>query len=258
MDATHYWPFAREYSIWNTTVTALQFWMADLEPHILSNAIEQVYTAFFCSNSAQQLWNRSEEIIFGCFVTTLNDVFEWEIVWEGEGYENGSKSLNIHTPLQRAPFLYHVSTSDNLSFDPATPLTTVLPHPAHSPQWLRSHTPVCCHLMFSSSDEESPSPDSNPSMEEQSCLHQYSTTWITNTHLHQAQMTPPKILQQKKRKILHQPHWMMTFGLQIQFQIDICVFMNSQNHITSVPIPAHTARTCHIQLQKMDQDYTTK
>ena len=26
MDATHYWPFAREYSIWNTTtVTALQF-----------------------------------------------------------------------------------------------------------------------------------------------------------------------------------------------------------------------------------------
>ena len=40
MDATHYWPFAREYSIWNTAVTALQFWMADLKPPILSDAIE--------------------------------------------------------------------------------------------------------------------------------------------------------------------------------------------------------------------------
>ena len=40
MDATYYWPFAREYSILNATVTALQFWTADLEPCILSNAIE--------------------------------------------------------------------------------------------------------------------------------------------------------------------------------------------------------------------------
>ena len=27
-------------------VTALQFWMADIKPHILSDAIESVYTAF--------------------------------------------------------------------------------------------------------------------------------------------------------------------------------------------------------------------
>ena len=47
MDATCYWPFAREYSIWNATVTAVQFWIADLEPHILSSAIESVYTDFF-------------------------------------------------------------------------------------------------------------------------------------------------------------------------------------------------------------------
>ena len=55
MDATHYWPFAQEYSIWNATVAALQFWTADPEPCILSNAIEWVYKAFFYSNSAQQL-----------------------------------------------------------------------------------------------------------------------------------------------------------------------------------------------------------
>ena len=40
MNATDYWPFAREYATWNTTVTALQFWTADLEPHTLSNTIE--------------------------------------------------------------------------------------------------------------------------------------------------------------------------------------------------------------------------
>ena len=76
MDATHYLPFAREYSIWNAAVAALQLWMEDLKPHILSDAIERVYTAFFCSNSAQQLRNISEEVLFSLFMTTLNDAFE--------------------------------------------------------------------------------------------------------------------------------------------------------------------------------------
>ena len=40
MNVTDYWPMAREYSIWNATVAALQFWTADLEAHILSHAIE--------------------------------------------------------------------------------------------------------------------------------------------------------------------------------------------------------------------------
>ena len=40
MDATHVWPFAREYSIWNAAVATLQFWTTDLKPHILSDAIE--------------------------------------------------------------------------------------------------------------------------------------------------------------------------------------------------------------------------
>ena len=52
MDATDYWPFAHEYSIWNTSVAAIQFWRADLDPQTLSNAIERVYTALFYSNSA--------------------------------------------------------------------------------------------------------------------------------------------------------------------------------------------------------------
>ena len=59
----------------------------------LSNATEQVYTAFFCSNSAQQLRNISEDILFGHFVTTLNDTFERELTMEEEGYDSGSESL---------------------------------------------------------------------------------------------------------------------------------------------------------------------
>ena len=65
MDTSHYWPFAREYSIWNAAVAALQFWMAYLNTQMLNNAIEWVYTAFCCSNSAQHLRNISEEILFG-------------------------------------------------------------------------------------------------------------------------------------------------------------------------------------------------
>ena len=76
MDALHYWQFAGEYLIWSATAAALQFWMADLKPEILSNAIERAYTTFFCCDSAQHLRNISEEILFGHFVTTLNDAFE--------------------------------------------------------------------------------------------------------------------------------------------------------------------------------------
>ena len=112
MDSMHYWPFAWEYSIWNTAVTPLQFWTADLKPHILSNAIERVYTSFFHSNSTQQIWNLPEEILFGHFVTTLNDTFEKELAQEDVGYDSGSESLNIPTPLRRAPQIYHVFTSE--------------------------------------------------------------------------------------------------------------------------------------------------
>ena len=92
MVATHYWSFAREYSIWNAAVTALQFWMADLGPKNLSNAIEHVNTAFFCSTSSQQLRNTSEEVLYGHFMTTLNDAFEQELALEDEGYNRRVKA----------------------------------------------------------------------------------------------------------------------------------------------------------------------
>ena len=51
MNTTDYWPMAREYSVWNAVVAVPQFWTADLEAHVLSSAIEEVYTAFLYSTS---------------------------------------------------------------------------------------------------------------------------------------------------------------------------------------------------------------
>ena len=47
MDATDYWPMARECLIWNATIASLQFWTADLNMDTLGNAIEEVYSAYF-------------------------------------------------------------------------------------------------------------------------------------------------------------------------------------------------------------------
>ena len=91
MNITDYWSLAREYSIWNATVAALQFWTADLEAHILRSPIEQVYNAFFYTTSTHLLCQQSEEVLFGCFVTTLNTAFESKLTLEDEGYESGSE-----------------------------------------------------------------------------------------------------------------------------------------------------------------------
>ena len=205
MDATHYCPFAQEYSIWNATVTALQFWTVDLKPHILSNAIELVYTAFFHSKSTQQLWNLPEEILFGHFVTTLNNTFEIELAQEDEGYESKSKSLNIPTPLRRAPQIYHVSTSENppiLQHHLLELNTTQYTHPEDSHATVLYATVWCSAVPF----KESPAIPSDPclqhfstsqSVEEQNLLCQCSTIWITTTCLHHAQISSYKILQPK-------------------------------------------------------------
>ena len=76
MDATGYWPMAREYSVWNAAIAALQFWTADLKAHALSSAIKEVYTTFFYAASAHTLHQQSDEVLFSHFMTTLNTAFE--------------------------------------------------------------------------------------------------------------------------------------------------------------------------------------
>ena len=51
----------------------------------------------------------------------LNDVFEWDLALEDEGYDSGIESLSIPIPVHKVLCLYHISASENLSFGPATP-----------------------------------------------------------------------------------------------------------------------------------------
>ena len=124
MNVTDYWPMAGKYSVWNTTVAALQFWTAYLEAHILSSAIEHVYSAFFYSTSTHLLCQQSDEVSFSHLMTTLNAAFESKVMLEDEGYESGSENFNILTPLRRTCKIHHVSSNENVSFDPATPRST--------------------------------------------------------------------------------------------------------------------------------------
>ena len=163
MDPIDYWPMAREYSIWNATVAALQFWTADLKAHILSSTIVHVYNAFCYSTSMHLPHQQSHEILFGHFVTTLNARFESKLALEDKGYESGSENFNIPTPYRRISKIHHVSSVENASFDPG-PVTTCSTgtREAH-------HRPVWWCLTYSSSEddadsptEEIPSPDSTP------------------------------------------------------------------------------------------------
>ena len=146
-----YWPIIREYSVWNAAVAALQFWTADLKAHILSSTINQVFHAFFYSTSTHILHQQSNEILFSCFMTTLNAAFESKLASEDKGYESSSENFNIPTPLKKTSRIHHLSSIKNASFDPVlvTPCST-------GDLRLR---PVCRRLTYNSSDDDDTTED---------------------------------------------------------------------------------------------------
>ena len=93
MNVTDFWPMAREYSVWNAAVTALQYWTAELKTHVLSSTIEQVYNTFFYSPSTHVLCQQSEEVLFSHFMTTLNAAIESKLALEDKGYDSGSEKF---------------------------------------------------------------------------------------------------------------------------------------------------------------------
>ena len=66
---------AREYSIQNAVVAALNFCTVDLKANTLSSATEEGYRAFFYAPSAHTLGQTSDKILFGHFMTMLNAAF---------------------------------------------------------------------------------------------------------------------------------------------------------------------------------------
>ena len=161
METTEYWLMAREYGIWNTAITSLQFWAEDLNPITLGIASECVYTTFFWTPTSHTLRQLSEEVLFGCFVLALNAAFTQQLSVADEGYESGSNN-DLPTPLCKTPHIHHISSMEHASFNPAH---TMQCHPANTPHYDTQPTsprPVCCHLTFlSDSSESDQDPDSS-------------------------------------------------------------------------------------------------
>ena len=134
IQAEEYWPMAREYGIWNAAIALLQFWTEDLAPTTLGKASERVHHYFFWTPISHTLCQLPEEILFGCFVLTLNAAFMQHLSSQDEGYDSGSNE-DVPTPLHTIPCIHHISSLDNASFNPAhstlhRPVTCT---PTHSP-----------------------------------------------------------------------------------------------------------------------------
>ena len=146
MDTVDYRPMAREYSRQNATIALWQFWTADLDPVTLDSAMEEVYSAFFYSSSSHTLHQQSDKILFGHFVIALNAAFDWWLALADEGYERGSDTINLPTPLRKMLRINHVSSIEHALFDPdlviPQNMLQTLPRPVH--RW----------LLFSSSDDD--------------------------------------------------------------------------------------------------------
>ena len=148
MDAGDYWLMAGEYGIWNAAIASLQFWAEDLNPVTLGVAAECVYMTFWM-DSSHTLCQLPEDVLFGLFVIALNAAFTQQLSLADEGYESGSDSTDLPTPLRKTPHILHVSSFEHASFDPThtTPCRPVTTSGSlvHTPT-----RPVCCRLPFSS------------------------------------------------------------------------------------------------------------
>ena len=69
----------------------------------------------------------SEDVLFGHFVIALNAAFTQQLSLADEGYESGSDTVDLPTPLRKTPCIHHVSSMEHASFNPAhtTPHSTV-------------------------------------------------------------------------------------------------------------------------------------
>ena len=126
METAEYWPMAHEYAISNAAIASLQFWAEDLDPITLSIASECIYTTFFWTPTSHALHQLSEDVLFGHFVIALNAAFTQQLSLTDEGYESGSETIDLPTPLRKTPGIHHVSSMEHASFNPThtTPCST--------------------------------------------------------------------------------------------------------------------------------------
>ena len=136
-------------------------------------------------------------------MTTLNAAFESKLAIEDEGYERSAENFKITTPLRRTSKIYHVSSVENVSFDPS-PVTLC------SAGTRQLHCrPVHRCLTYSSSEddddtptEEIPSPDSTPVQYHADAFQQPSSKYTLNAHvnLEEEEEERRRRKEEKKRK----------------------------------------------------------
>ena len=128
--------------------------------------MEHIYTAFSWTSTSHTLCQQSEETLFGCFVIVLNAAFTQQLSLADEGYESGSDTVDLTTPLWKTPCIHHISSIEHASFNPGhtTPCNTVTMTPHSSPQ--TPTRPVRHHLSFSSDTDHSS--DSTPACSDSS------------------------------------------------------------------------------------------
>ena len=119
METAEYWLMACKYGIWNAAITSLQFWAEDLNLITLGIASECVYTTFFWTPTSHTLYQLPEDVLFGCFVIALNAGFTQQLSLADEGYESGSNTADLPTPLWKTPRIHHMSSMEHASFNPA-------------------------------------------------------------------------------------------------------------------------------------------
>ena len=104
-----------------------------------------------------------EDVLFGCFVIALNAAFTQQLSLADEGYESGSNTADLPTPLWKTPCIHHMSSMEHASFN----LThTTLCCPATTPNHGSPQTPPrpvhCCLSFASDSSESDQDPYSTP------------------------------------------------------------------------------------------------
>ena len=102
----------------------------------------------------------------------MNTAFDQQLSLADEGYESGSDTIDLPTPLRKTPRIHHVSSMEHASFDPAP----VTPH--STPQ--TPPRPVCSCLSFSSADNNTP--DSTPECSEEDEEEDFQMVPLDNEH----------------------------------------------------------------------------
>ena len=120
------------------------------------HSLRTIYTTFFWTPTSHTLHQLSEDVLFGCFVIALNAAFTQQLSFADEGYESGSDTIGLPTPLRKTPCIHHVSSMEHVSFNPAhtTPCRTVPLTPSRFPQM--PTRPVHHHLSFNSDSDQDP------------------------------------------------------------------------------------------------------